>query len=138
MYVCLRVCAWVYLCVSVGVCECVRACVYGCVWVCVCVCVCVPVYLCVRVCVCMCVCMGAHTHMTTQLRRIEHQMARNPVTVSVEPAASPYLRYVLLIILVIQNVVLILSMSYSRLVEGNQYITTTAVVIAETMMMIIC
>ena len=33
--------------------------------------------------------------------------------------ASPYLKYVLLIILVIQNAVLILSMRYSRLVEGG-------------------
>ena len=32
---------------------------------------------------------------------------------------SPYFKYVLLIILVIQNAVLILSMRYSRLVEGK-------------------
>ena len=33
---------------------------------------------------------------------------------------SPYLKYILLIILVIQNAVLILSMRYSRIVEGER------------------
>ncbi|XP_065909588.1 UDP-galactose translocator-like isoform X1 [Dysidea avara] len=81
--------------------------------------------------------------MTSQQVRLrtsaENQMAKNPAASSNQPnAVSPYFKQVLLITLVIQNAVLILSMRYSRLVEGNQYITTTAVVIAETMKMFVC
>ena len=126
-------CLCVYMSVSVSLCMRMHVCVL------VCVCVCMFVHgLCVCVYVCVCVCVGAHAHIMLWLRRIEHQMARNPVVVPIEPATSPYLKYVLLIILLTQNAVLILSMRYSRLVEGNQYITTTAVVIAETMKMVIC
>ena len=65
MYVCVRVCTCVYVCVRVYVYVCVRVCtcVYVCTRVYVCVRVCTCVYVCVRVCmyvyVCTCVCMSA-------------------------------------------------------------------------------
>lgn len=40
--------------------------------------------------------------------------------------------------LTVQNAVLILSMRYSRVLAGEMYFTTTAVVISEAMKMVIC
>ena len=52
MFVCLRVCVLLCLCVGGWVCVCV------CVFVCLCVCVCVCACVCVCVCVCGFVCGG--------------------------------------------------------------------------------
>lgn len=43
-----------------------------------------------------------------------------------------------LLVLTIQNALLILSMRYTRTISGNMYITTTAVLISETLKMLIC
>lgn len=51
---------------------------------------------------------------------------------------SSRLKYVSLVTLTLQNALLILTMRYSRLVEGKMYITTTAVVFSEFAKMVIC
>ena len=43
-----------------------------------------------------------------------------------------------LVTLTVQNACLILTMRYSRLVEGKKYITTTAVVFSEFTKMVVC
>ncbi len=48
------------------------------------------------------------------------------------------MKYVSLVTLTIQNALLIISMRYSRLVKGDMYITTTAVVFSELAKMVIC
>jgi len=48
------------------------------------------------------------------------------------------MKYVSLVTLTIQNALLIISMRYSRLVKGDMYITTTAVVFSELSKMLIC
>lgn len=54
------------------------------------------------------------------------------------PTESSTLKYASLVVLTIQNAVLILSMRYSRTVSGNMFITTTAVVLSETLKMVTC
>ena len=53
-------------------------------------------------------------------------------------AGSPYLKYVLLIILVIQNAVLILSMRYSRIVEGEQTIMLVWCILFDASFFVLC
>ena len=48
------------------------------------------------------------------------------------------MKYASLLVLTVQNAVLILSMRYSRTLSGSMYITTTAVVISETIKMLTC
>ena len=48
------------------------------------------------------------------------------------------MKYVSLVTLTIQNALLIVSMRYSRLVKGDMYITTTAVVFSEMAKLLIC
>ena len=47
--------------------------------------------------------------------------------------ANPSLKYWSLVILTIQNASLILMIRYSRILPGDRYITSTAVVLAEVM-----
>lgn len=53
-------------------------------------------------------------------------------------AESNTLKYASLLVLTIQNAVLIISMRYSRTISGSMYITTTAVVLSETLKMLTC
>ncbi len=48
------------------------------------------------------------------------------------------MKYMSLLVLTVQNALLILSMRYSRVLTGAMYFSTTAVVISETMKMVIC
>ena len=54
------------------------------------------------------------------------------------PTASKTLKYASLLTLTIQNTLLILSMRYSRILSGEKYITTTAVVFSEAAKMCVC
>ena len=51
---------------------------------------------------------------------------------------SNNLKYASLLVLTVQNAVLILSMRYSRTISGDMFITTTAVVLSETLKLVIC
>ena len=51
---------------------------------------------------------------------------------------NPHLKYVSLAVLTVQNALLIISMRYTRIVSGDLYFTTTAVVISESLKMVIC
>ena len=61
-------------------------------------------------------------------------LVRNAICIIADSA----LKYMSLSVLVLQNTVLILSMRYSRVLAGDMYFTTTAVVISESMKMFIC
>ena len=52
--------------------------------------------------------------------------------------AGASLKYISLVTLTFQNTLLIISMRYSRLTEGDMYITTTAVVFSEFAKMVVC
>ena len=49
-----------------------------------------------------------------------------------------YIKHISLVILTFQNALLIISMRYTRIQSGALYITTTAVVLSETMKVIVC
>ena len=63
-----------------------------------------------------------HTHITSHINCI----------------AGASLKYISLVTLTFQNTLLIISMRYSRLTEGDMYITTTAVVFSEFAKMVVC
>ena len=48
------------------------------------------------------------------------------------------MKYMSLSVLTVQNTVLMVSMRYSRVLAGDMYFSTTAVVLSEAMKMIIC
>ena len=48
------------------------------------------------------------------------------------------MKYASLLVLTVQNAVLIVSMRYSRTLSGSMFITTTAVVLSETLKMVTC
>ena len=52
--------------------------------------------------------------------------------------AQNYLKYVSLVTLTFQNTLLIISMRYSRVLSGDMYFTTTAVLFSEFSKMVIC
>ena len=52
--------------------------------------------------------------------------------------SNPTLKYVSLIVLTFQNAILIVSMRYTRVLSGDMYFTTTAVVLSEFSKMVIC
>ena len=49
-----------------------------------------------------------------------------------------HMKYLSLAVLTFQNALLIITMRYSRVLSGEMYFTTTAVVLSEAMKMIIC
>lgn len=55
-----------------------------------------------------------------------------------EKRESTTLKYASLLVLTVQNAVLIVSMRYSRTLKGAMFITTTAVVLSETLKMVTC
>lgn len=48
------------------------------------------------------------------------------------------MKYISLVVLTFQNALLIISMRYTRVQEGDMYFTTTAVVLSESLKLIIC
>ena len=60
------------------------------------------------------------------------------VKLSLTSTEGNTLKYASLLVLTIQNAVLILSMRYSRTLSGDMFITTTAVVLSETLKMVTC
>ena len=52
--------------------------------------------------------------------------------------SNPTLKYVSLVVLTFQNAILIVSMRYTRVLSGDMYFTTTAVVLSEFSKMVIC
>lgn len=80
MYVCLCLCASVYICMCVNVCICVNLCfcVYVCISVYVCVCIyvcasmCMCIYVRVSMCICMCVNVWVYVHMCVYMYESVH------------------------------------------------------------------
>ena len=91
----------------------------------------------------MCVCVSlsnsllhthAHTHMYTHPTH-SHSL----LTCSLDLLkAQNYLKYVSLVTLTFQNTLLIISMRYSRVLSGDMYFTTTAVLFSEFSKMVVC
>lgn len=59
-------------------------------------------------------------------------------TPPVNDTMSKYKKYVSLVVLVVQNTALVLTMRYSRTVEGPLYLASTAVVMTELLKFVIC
>ncbi len=93
MWLCVRFCIGLHVCVCVWVCLCVRACMHVCVWVMVCKC---PSF-CALVCdfACGCVCVSAHPRVrcvpTRARARAHHVMfgLLNDAAIAAHSAALP-------------------------------------------------
>ena len=57
---------------------------------------------------------------------------------AVKPISMFELKHLSLVVLVAQNTALVLTMRYSRTIEGPKYLTSTAVTIAELIKIVVC
>lgn len=55
-----------------------------------------------------------------------------------EQSHAQYIKYISLIILIVQNTALVLTMRYSRTLEGPRYLAPTAVVLTEVLKFVVC
>lgn len=58
--------------------------------------------------------------------------AKEAKNIGAQPETSPMLKYISLVLLAVQNTLLILTMRYVRTQEGDMFMATTAVIMAET------